>query len=67
MLHNLSNVVTASASERLLVVGSCGRARGLLQKPALPPASTLEPEGLEHSCLLWLAAGLMEHVLECFR
>jgi hypothetical protein len=36
MLQSLSNVVTARANARQEGVGSSGRARGLLQKPALP-------------------------------
>ncbi len=35
ILQSLSNVVNALANERLLGVGSYGRAMGLLQKPAL--------------------------------
>jgi len=36
-LQDLSNVVSPTANARLLGVGSRGRARDLLQKPALPP------------------------------
>ncbi len=36
-IPNLLNIVTAGPNARLEGVGSSGRARGLLQKPALPP------------------------------
>ena len=39
MLQSLSNVVTAGANAMQEGVGSSGRARGLLQKPALPACS----------------------------
>jgi len=55
VLQSLSNVVTVRANGRLLGVGSYGRARGLLQKPALPPGEAgwrnfnlLCPLHLEH-------------------
>jgi len=41
VIQSLSNVVDALANRRLLRVGSCGRVRGLLQKPTLPPRSHL--------------------------
>jgi len=91
VLPSLSNIVSALANGRLLAVGSCSRAWGLLQKPSpaflvapwrqgwlqarwvrervgkIWPAISLEPEGLGDFCLLWLVAGLMGHVLECFQ